>query len=78
MKCFHFAQTVKALRKQAGLTIEKEAVLFGVKKSRVSMWECGSVPRWEVLLQIARYYKVSLDTLLGNLNEADSLTASCL
>lgn len=66
MKCYNFARIIKAFRILEGLTIEEEAALFGVKKSRVSMWECGSLPRWEILFKIADYYQVSIDFLLGH------------
>ena len=78
MQCFQFAQNINALRKEAGLTLEEEAKLLSVKKSRASMWECGNVPRWEVLFQIADYYHVSIDFLLGHIPKEESLDCARL
>lgn len=61
-----FSRKVKELREKKGLTMEKLANELGVSKSRVNMWENnGTVPRQDVLIQLAKYFGVSSDVLLG-------------
>lgn len=61
-----FSKKVKELREKKGLTMEKLANELGVSKSRVNMWENnGTVPRQDVLIQLAKYFEVSSDDLLG-------------
>lgn len=61
-----FSRKVKELREKKGLTMEKLANELGVRKSRVNMWENnGTVPRQDVLIQLAKYFGVSSDVLLG-------------
>ncbi|MBD5427445.1 MAG: helix-turn-helix domain-containing protein [Treponema sp.] len=62
-----FKDTVKKLREERGLTMAQLAEKIGVTKSRVNMWENkGTVPRQNVLLQLAQFFDVSTDILLGN------------
>ena len=62
-----FKDTVKELREERGLTMAQLAKAIGVTKSRVNMWENkGAVPRQDVLLQLAQFFDVSTDILLGN------------
>ncbi|MDO4468159.1 MAG: helix-turn-helix transcriptional regulator [Bacillota bacterium] len=66
-----FGIRVKDLREKAGLSMEQLATKLGVSKSRVNMWEnSGTIPRGEVLIQLANYFKVSTDYLLGNDDES--------
>lgn len=58
---------IKELRENKGLSMDQLANELGVTKSRVSMWENnGTIPRGEVLIQLARFFHVSTDYLLGN------------
>ena len=62
-----FSIRVKELREKAGLSMEQLAIQLGVSKSRINMWEnSGTIPRGEVLIQLAKYFGVSTDYLLGN------------
>ncbi len=62
-----FGTRVKDLRENAGLSMEQLATELGISKSRVNMWENnGTIPRGDVLIQLANYFKVSTDYLLGN------------
>lgn len=62
-----FGTRVKDLREKAGLSMEQLATKLGVSKSRVNMWEnSGTIPRGDVLIQLANFFKVSTDFLLGN------------
>jgi transcriptional regulator with XRE-family HTH domain len=62
-----FGIRVKDLREKSGLSMEQLATKLGVSKSRVNMWENnGTIPRGDVLIQLAKYFEVSTDYLLGN------------
>jgi transcriptional regulator with XRE-family HTH domain len=62
-----FGTRVKYLREKSGLSMEQLAANLGVSKSRVNMWENnGTIPRGDVLIQLAKYFEVSTDYLLGN------------
>jgi transcriptional regulator with XRE-family HTH domain len=62
-----FSVRVKDLREKSGLSMEQLATKLGVSKSRVNMWENnGTIPRRDVLIQLAKYFEVSTDYLLGN------------
>lgn len=59
------------LRKQKGLSQEELAEKLGVSRQAVSKWECGeSLPDTDNLITIARLFEVSLDTLVGNVQES--------
>ena len=71
-----FKDTVKELREERGLTMAQLAKAIGVTKSRVNMWENkGAVPRQDVLLQLAQFFDVSTDILLGN--RIETLKSAC-
>ena len=65
MKLF-FSENFKQLRKNKDLTQEQIADVFHVSPKVVSRWETGAnYPDVELLPQIAIYFSVSLDELLG-------------
>lgn len=62
-----FAERIKKLRNDRNLTLDGLAKKLGINKSRIGMWENnGTVPRDDVLIQLSRYFNVSIDYLLGN------------
>lgn len=62
-----FMKRTKELRNQRGFTMDQLAKKLNISKSRISMWENnGTVPREDMLLQLAKFYNVSIDYLLGN------------
>lgn len=62
-----FGTRVKELRRKSGLSMEQLAEELGITKSRVNMWENnGTIPRGDVLKQLAKYFNVTIDFLLGN------------
>ncbi len=64
-----FSTRLKDLRNQKGISMDKLATDLGVKKSRVNMWENnGTVPRSNILINLAKYFAVSTDYLIGNDN----------
>ncbi len=59
-------ENLAALRKEKGITQEEAAQAFGVTNQAVSKWELGqSCPDISLLPEIAAYYGVSVDSLLG-------------
>ncbi|AOZ95327.1 helix-turn-helix domain-containing protein [Butyrivibrio hungatei] len=62
-----FATRIKQLRQDRGITMEKLAQELNVTKSRVNMWENGgAIPRSQTLIDLANYFGVSTDYLVGN------------
>ena len=63
----YFSTRVKELREKAGLSMDQLAKQLGITKSRVNMWENnGTVPRMNVLVELAKFFNVTTDYLLGN------------
>ena len=62
-----FSTRVKELREKSGLSMDQLAAKLKVTKSRVNMWENnGTIPRMDVLVELANYFNVTTDYLLGN------------
>lgn len=60
------AENLQLLRKEKGLTQEALAEVFGVTPQSISKWELGlSCPDISVLPEIAEFYHVSIDELMG-------------
>lgn len=63
------------LRKRNGYSQEALAEKMGVSRQAVSKWERGeSTPDTDTLIELARLYSVSLDTLVGNEQAEDPTT----
>lgn len=61
-----FSENLTKLRRQHKITQEELANFIGVTKASVSKWETGqNLPDIMLLLEIATYFDVSVDTLLG-------------
>ncbi|MBQ1254768.1 MAG: helix-turn-helix transcriptional regulator [Clostridia bacterium] len=59
-------ERLTALRREKGVTQEEVGEALGVSGKTVSKWENGSsAPALELLAELARYYNVSADMLLG-------------
>ena len=66
MMNFDFGANLRALRNGKGLTQEQAAELLNVSKQSVSRWETGITwPDIAFLPQLASFYGVSVDALLG-------------
>lgn len=66
MKEIHIAETLSRKRKEKGVTQEELARFIGVSKASVSKWETGSsYPDVVFLPQLAAYFNISLDELMG-------------
>lgn len=62
-----FSKRIKDLRESKRLSMDQLAKELGITKSRVNMWENnGTIPRGDVLIQLAQYFNVTTDYLLGN------------
>lgn len=61
-----FANRLKDLRKSKDLSQSQLASRLGISKSTVSMLEVGSrKPSWELMEQIADFFNVDMNYLLG-------------
>jgi len=62
----NFSETLRYLRKRAGMSQEELGAKIGVKKSAVSMYERGErKPSYEVLEAVADCFNVDMDYLTG-------------
>ena len=69
-----FANRLKELRKEKKLTQEKLANKFFLTKSAISKYENGvNTPENKLLQDMADYFKVSTDYLLGRTNKKDKI-----
>ena len=69
-----FGNKLKYLRQQANLSQEELSKIFGVRKSTISNWENDhGEPSYEKLRDIAEYFDVSIDYLLGYEHMEDDL-----
>ena len=60
------AENIKRLRKSNSLTQEQMAEALGVTVGAVYKWEAGlSVPEIRLIIEIADFFEISVDTLLG-------------
>jgi transcriptional regulator with XRE-family HTH domain len=64
-----FGSRLKALREAKALRQEDVGDLFKMKKSTVSQWESGRLPHATIISELASYFDVTVDYLLGRTNE---------
>lgn len=58
---------LKLLRKQYGLSQADVGKVFHASQNTISQWESGTrKPSYEVIQEIARYFNVTVDYILGN------------
>ena len=61
-----FAERLKSLRQEKGLTLEQLAKEINMSYAAISRWESKQrIPNIEALIVIAKYFNVSADYLLG-------------
>lgn len=66
MEALNISKNISNLRKEKGITQEELASFVGVTKASVSKWENGlSTPDILLLPQIAAYFDVTVDSLIG-------------
>lgn len=62
-----FADNLKQLRKDKGLTQTQFASEFNISAGTIAMWETGKrMPDTDMLKKIAQFFNVSIDYLLDN------------
>ncbi len=62
-----FAEELKSIRKQAGMSQEKFAEKIGVSRQAVTKWETNAgIPDIENLIAISNLFNISIDELLSN------------
>ena len=72
----NFSNRVKILRLENQLTGTELSAMFSQTKSAVSSWEKrGRQPSQEILIQLAVYFNVSLDYLLGLSDDRTPISA---
>lgn len=72
------ADKIKSLREQRGITQAALAKQLGITRSGVNAWEMGiSIPSTQYIVELAAYFKVSTDYLLG-VNSTMSIDVSGL
>ena len=60
------AAKIKLLRDQRGMTQTELAKRLGITRSSVNAWEMGiSVPSTQYIVELAKFFNVSTDYLLG-------------
>ena len=65
-----FAEKLKELRKEKGLTQSQVGVHLGMSQHNYRRWEVGErSPSGETLIKLADYFDVSIDYLVGRKNE---------
>ncbi|MFZ3131706.1 MAG: helix-turn-helix transcriptional regulator, partial [Desulfosporosinus sp.] len=66
MKAINVGNIIAKKRTEKGITQEELAAYIGISKASVSKWETGqSYPDIVFLPELATYFNISLDTLLG-------------
>lgn len=69
------SEKLYTLRKKSGLSQEQLAEQLSVSRQAISKWESGqSVPESDKLIVISNYFKVSLDYLLKEEIEQETIT----
>jgi len=68
------SENIKNMRKEHGLTQEQLAEVLGVTAASVSKWETGQTqPDLVLLAELAEYFAVSVDALMGHRIPADRI-----
>lgn len=67
------SENIKMYRKNQGLTQEQLAEAMGVTVGTISKWENGSFPDIETIVELADFFEVSVDVLLGYYSQSQSV-----
>ena len=69
-----FAEKLKSLRKQSGMSQEKLAERLGVSRQAITKWETeAGIPEVENLMGISSLFDISIDELLSALRNRHSV-----
>lgn len=70
-----FAEKLKTIRKQAGMSQEQLAEKLGVSRQAVTKWETDAgIPDLENMMAVSALFDISIDELLSNGKEAKKAT----
>ena len=70
------SENIRSFRKQRRLTQEQLAEVLGVTPGAVHKWESGlSVPELPMIVELADFFDMSIDALLGYRSRSNSLDA---
>ena len=73
MSTLRINENIARLRREKGITQEELAVALGVSNQAVSKWEAGKCcPDIEMLPDLAEFFRVSIDELMGYKPSANS------
>ena len=61
----NFSETLKKLRKEKRITQTELAEALDISVQRISLYENGREPDYEILIKIADYFDVLVDYLIG-------------
>ena len=65
-----FAERIKNLREEKGMTQQQLGEAVGYDQSRVAKWENGSLePNVDTLIELAKIFDVSVGYLVGSEND---------
>ena len=67
------SENIKMYRKNQGLTQEQLAEAMGVTVGTISKWENGTFPDIETIVELADFFEVSVDVLLGYYSQSQSV-----
>ena len=72
----NFKDNLVKLRVQSGRTQQQIADILQISRKTYAAWEEGrcSPSRWDTVISIATFYKISLDTLMGLSNGSKVIT----
>ncbi len=63
---FSLADRIRCLREDKGMTQAGLSKVFGITRSSINAWEMGlSVPSTQYIVELAKFFSVSTDFLLG-------------
>lgn len=66
-----FAERIRLLRDEAGLTQSAVAEQVGMSARGYQDLELGATPRGDTLLSVAEFYEVSIDWLMGRTDKRE-------
>ena len=68
----NFNEKLIKLRKERGLSLEELGAAVGVSRQTISKWELAqSYPDFQKLVLLSDYFKISLDTLVKDIDVED-------
>lgn len=63
-----FSERLKLLRKDRGLSQDKLGEMLNIPRTTIANWESGRIPELAALQNLADYFEVTVDYLIGRSN----------